>query len=162
VPVNTPVCSEVFAVSEVERDALGRFQPGASGNPGGRPRRDEVVRRLAGRRGGEAVRLLCELLLGAGVIVIDARGVLVDLVARHGAAFDPGVRPAVDPVLLARRDARAAAEAAFVAGWVRESQGERWVYRHRETGEVIGEWERVTRLSGVLDAAEASILDVPR
>ena len=60
-----------------ERDQqTGRFQPGRSGNPGGRPTRDHVAKRLSGSRASDALRVLVETLRGEpAVIIIDAAAI---------------------------------------------------------------------------------------
>jgi hypothetical protein len=127
-----------------KRDATtGRFQPGhGSANPGGRPRRDQVVRRLARRRGAsEAVALLCELLDGeAAVIVIDARAVLDE--------FGPRTRRGDGaPGLLAPSPPLDAADAwgeaydrlwdAAEAEWEEAEDGS---FRRPATGEFLPDW----------------------
>ena len=56
----------------------GRFQPGQSGNPGGRPAAEPLVKALHGRR---AQRSLLDLVrvLGPGltVLIVDARGLQI-------------------------------------------------------------------------------------
>jgi len=44
------------------RDEIGRFLPGSTGNPGGRPRRDPELVKLASLHAADAVRILGELL----------------------------------------------------------------------------------------------------
>jgi hypothetical protein len=59
--------------SSARDEASGRFQPGRSGNPGGRPVRDDVAKRLSGNRASNALRVLVETLRGEpAVIIIDA------------------------------------------------------------------------------------------
>ena len=112
----------------------GRLLPGESGNPGGRPGTD-TARTLAGRR---ARRALLEVLEAVGpgltVIVLDARGLVLDagLGARRAGLDGPGgdlgddsPSPPPDPELQAeiaaaraRGRAQDAAEVALLAeGW---------------------------------------------
>ena len=70
-----------------DKGAATQFRPGQSGNPGGRPRIADSVRRLAGRRAWHALRhLLISLNDNTGIIVIDARA--VQLQAGQRAARD--------------------------------------------------------------------------
>jgi hypothetical protein len=141
-----------------QRDAsTGRFRSGhGSANPGGRPRRDQVVRRLARRRGAsEAVALLCELLDGeAAVIVIDARAVLEELGprARRGDGAPGLLAPAEppSPAELWRQRYNQLLDAAEdewdetveeVASGTGASTYEVATYRHRVTGQELGTWE---------------------
>ena len=73
------------------RDAeTGQFRPGESGNPGGRPGA-ATARTLGGRR---ARRALLEVLTAIGpglsVIVLDARGLVVDATGARWAGLDGG------------------------------------------------------------------------
>jgi hypothetical protein len=142
-----------------EREESGRFLPGVSGNPGGRPSRDRVLHRLSSRRGGEAVRALIEALGDdAGLIVIDARGVLAELVALREAEFDDALAenelggvelsPA-GAAAMARGRREAELWKVFDAEWDREDErrpldggGVELVtrYRHRASGVVLGHW----------------------
>jgi hypothetical protein len=54
-----------FSISpENRRDQMagGRFQPGKSGNPGGRPKEVEAVRELARQHTGEAIQTLAAIM----------------------------------------------------------------------------------------------------
>jgi hypothetical protein len=157
--------------------------PGVSGNPGGRPSRDAVVRRLASRRGTSAAALLVELLGGdSGVVVIDGRGVVADELAalreryreRWGEDEPAGADPFRAALWALSAETSAAAEA-FAAEWEHQ-RGERrsvmgpegkptpsweegpasWV--HRATGERLGPWEWYGRADAAAVAAwEAAV-----
>jgi hypothetical protein len=150
--------AQVEGEPQGQRDATtGRFRAGhGSANPGGRPRRDQVVRRLARRRGAsEAVALLCELLDGeAAVIVIDARAVLDELGPRRRRGDGaPGLLAPAEPLSPAaiwrRRynELLDAAEDEWIES-VEEVASGRGVshfdlstYRHKVTGQELGEWD---------------------
>ena len=48
--------------NEIKRDGLGRFQPGCSGNPSGRPRVNSEVKELLKAHSIDAARKVIELL----------------------------------------------------------------------------------------------------
>ena len=59
----TPI-SETAQAMELTRDDAGRFRPGTSGNPGGRPKGYEEARALAQEHSEEALLRLVELMRG--------------------------------------------------------------------------------------------------
>lgn len=138
----------------------GRFGPGESGNPGGRPT-TVMAHTLSGRR---ARRALAELLSAMGpglhVVVIDARGLVVDSLggARRAGlddddggelgglpsrALDPSLRAAVQAAIDSELRA---VDALHVEGWreverERANEGggvERIAEFHGPDGEVLG------------------------
>lgn len=108
-------------------DNTGRFQPGESPNPGGRPG-TALARTLGGRRARRALVDLFEVLgPGLTVVVVDARGLVLSDGGARRAGLDVDDEPAapVDAELLraralARVDARAeqtAIEMLAAEGW---------------------------------------------
>lgn len=117
------------------RDQAGRFLPGQSGNPGGRPTRDQVVLRRLRRRASAALSSLLDAIEGGGaVIVIDAREVLENWWDREVDAVIEK-RPPTD---LERAHA-AGREAAYAAGDAVRARYE-GVVRFRPVGGETPEW----------------------
>jgi hypothetical protein len=133
-----------------------QFQPGFSGNPGGRPRTADVVRHLSGKRAWHALRHLLEGLNDdVKIIVIDAREAQLHAESPAPAGdedryYEP--HPARAPLTAEQQadfdaqTARAARrqdwDAAFCKDWVRADQMQNGAmvtgYRHVHTGEWLG------------------------
>jgi hypothetical protein len=147
----------------------GRFQPGRSGNPGGRPPRDLVVQRLTGRRIGAALRLLVDALRGErALILIDATA--VEALAWSHVALESAPRPeppASPPrppdelaAAIAAQRRRTEAVERFAANWTGLDRSgielptvPGWFMgrrRHRTTGEVLDHAEWCQRRDAVV------------
>lgn len=79
------------------RDKTGRFRPGFSGNPGGRPSTSEQVRELAQQHGEEAIQRLVQLMRSKDErVAIAASNALLD--RGFGKSLQAGDQPASEPV----------------------------------------------------------------
>ena len=136
----------------MNRDEGGRFRPGQSGNPGGRPAMvmQQTLSGLAGRR------LLLELLQSFGpgltVVVVDARGLVLedgcarrvgieagDVLGELGDVLPDDVRlDEIEAARLRYRREEAAQAALLAEGWRQERDGADLVRFHGPAGEVLG------------------------